>query len=554
MYNDKSAGYKRGVYLALFTVMLMMISIVKCGVTYTMDASDDNFFSKFLIGEISGRPDSNIPFINFLLAKILKCAYLFTDKIHWYPDLHLCILFFSLFEVVSLLMDKAFIKDKVSLCVNTLMMLSIYNFVYFWNICSLSFTITPIIGYLGVALLLYRKRRALSLNDSVLIIIVSALSMMLRDRSGIIGLAFCILIYIGTQKKVNKFFIIWILVSVSIIFSQMIWEKTGPLSSYFDFQKACAAYFDWGGITFYDNPDLFLKNGINEELYLLFRNWILFEPQLSLSFIKSITYDNSGILSTSNGLLEGVNLLSQFLLSEPIVALLFFLYLSFSVLLIRNPLLNVYNLKKLVPSLMGLAGTFYLCLLGRINNRSVYVCIFIPLVLSLCQYALNRKNELKKVIAVILLFCISLFFIKKEYDSGWIKKSERQKQYQEMIELANGNPDNVYLYYPDLVLASDPYLSNTKVKNASNLVMISSSYFGLPAFNKQLKMNGIDEYSASVLLDDNVYMLVGYDNNITCLYNYLYTKIGENLYVDEVHYPKIDSIFVYKFSKGIGEP
>ena len=123
MYNDKSAGYKRGVYLALFTVMLMMISIVKCGVTYTMDASDDNFFSKFLIGEISGRPDSNIPFINFLLAKILKCAYLFTDKIHWYPDLHLCILFFFFFYVVRLLIDKVFIKDKVSLCVIQLLMI-----------------------------------------------------------------------------------------------------------------------------------------------------------------------------------------------------------------------------------------------------------------------------------------------------------------------------------------------------------------------------------------------------------------------------------------------
>ena len=113
-------------------------------------------------------------------------------------------------------------------------------------------------------------------------------------------------------------------------------------------------------------------------------------------------------------------------------------------------------------------------------------------------------------------------------------------------QLATENPENIYIFDFLLAMCNVAYPDYSD-QLPTNLFYWGGSYLGTDAFDRQLELNGIEKFDASLFLQDNVYFVtLDYMGEIYSLWPYMQEKYSATV-CNVVNRLVDDTIVVYKF-------
>lgn len=539
------------------------------------DIGDDQFLAAYLAGYWTGTPESALPFINPIFAKLLSTLYGLAPNIYWYPN---CLLSLSLISCVIIMrcVFLAAYKKKLRIVYSLLINLAVYAIICY-DIIWLSFTSAPSIACAAVAAMILcedYKNRFWILRTALWVFLLF-FSYIIRAQSVVVGLCYCagaVFFRVVTTLKEKQNFsrllklfvsvLFAVLLIICAVFSATAFENAPENHDYYEFRRACAE--------FYDRPHSFTKEqfesvGISPQLRTMMERWFFMDPRVNtqlLNTLSEVNADNAGSLFVFHltfkdalrmfikqvQLPGAVPLLIGCIALFIVSAILFFIdkrhtwigFLTISLLFVGSFILCLYT-----------------CLLGRFPTR-VFRVVAIPnivaCILILLQSIRFHKQSLvlnyfRLFLLIVPIVCLlfNFHYIQTDKDLQW-KKAACISRSHAMDDIATSNPNNLYFYGTKLVSVSEAYPQYT-TNTPKNLFYWGGSYLGTQPHDKQMAANGISYFDASLFLQDNVFLItIQNDDEDEILTNYLNDRFGP-ITCTLVEDYEDSEIQVYQFSK-----
>ena len=564
VWKNKSIRSWGGV--VLLSLLLFVVTDFLMPITYTYIASDDRFLASYLAGYWSGTPEASLPFINPIFAGAVSALYRMAPDIYWYANLHVGVLFLSyvlIARCIFVVAKRAGVNWWIALAVN----LAIFGSAFCYNVTWLSFTLTPALSCSAAAAIIlcgsYKEHRWVV--DSILCIVLVSLAYVWRSSSALVGVCFCtgalvyriIQIWLGVEGDWKKAYIKMggtLVVTVALLvvcMSAMSAHKNSPaLEEYYDFRASCTQYLDYPGATRYtDDPELYDEVGVSEPLENLINHWFFMDDVIDADLLNTIAGVEDpdqieSFLDFHQTPTQAIKTACDLFVNDRNARLL--LYPSVLAVLIglclflRNRKERWLEFFILICLSLG-AGILclYLCLVGRFPIRTFAVIAAPHLVLSLLLDAkmlmVKDENEAqsrmtKGICAVLLVLIVAAagattaITTLSSYERG--AKHNCMDESSAMDQIAIQNPDNIYIFDFLLAMSSEAY-PDYSAGRPTNLFYWGGSYLGTDAFDRQMALNGIENFDASLFLQNNVYFLTKESmNEIEPLMEYMMMEYG----------------------------
>ena len=367
-----------------------------------------------------------------------------------------------------------------------------------------------------------------------------------------------LLIYRISIKKVKETLIIMVLIILGIFLIESLDNfayKSNDWVYYEQYNEARTIVYETNGVLDFDeNEDLFLEQGINKELHILYTEYCL-------AFNSNVKNDAIMILANEELKIdyEKGNLVNIF--TESIKKLFSSEYMIQTLLMllfIIIVLINSLKQKKYkdIRFLVFLTFTFlipwaYMAMVNKFVFRvgiSAFYCYFF----SLIGFIYCKKINLNKIfISILFIICIlaSSFQIVKTKDyTEYFYYSGIKREFIE--RWCSNNPDNLYFMTTGLYTEQGMLIDYGK-SEVSNVAVLGGGWLAnSPLYNEKLETFNILDLEKDIIEKDNIYIIERQEDHIDSLINYYSSVYPDFSYeiVDTIEYNSNSKYSVYKFN------
>lgn len=569
----------------LLAICLFVVTAVVMPITYTCVASDDRFLAAYLAGYWSGVQENSLPFINPIFSKFVSFLYRIVPSVHWYADLHVAVLFMAYVMIARCVFLTA--KEyKIHWAIAWAMNIAVYFIAFCYNVTWLSFTLTPALACAGAAaiILCCNFKDKSWIFDGIISVLMIFVAYIWRSSSALAGICFCVgavvwrlvNIFLGQEGGRKKAFI----QSGSLVASAVIliglgsWamnvHKNDPeLADYYAFRASCTQYLDYpGSLTYAQDPTLYDSLGISPYLENLARHWFFMDEAITADAFNALSgvEDPSKIESFADthftprqALVAGRNLFRDDATARWLLYPCLALFMIGCIQFLWEPKRNLIAFLMIgCFSLGAFALCFYLCLLGRFPVRTFGTISagYMTVSVLLCgrMYTGAKKQNVKTILVKICSLCLVgvILLVGARYAKYVLCDQQEQKnicveQATAVETLAVENPENIYIFDFMLAMCNVAY-PDYGDQAPTNLFYWGGSYLGTEGFDKQMALNGIENFDASLFLQDNVYFVTWEPiGEIHSLWPFMNEEYGAVSY-EVVEKMAWDTITVYKFN------
>ena len=486
-------------------------------------------------------------FIHPVLCTIILLLFKTGININWYSIVLLVIQFIS-FTIIGIVLTKK--SKKLGIFLYIIFMLIYYSkmlyYLQYTSIAALAMTA-------GILAILYfidnmENNKKFFITGIIFVVIGT----MLRQKSIIITLPFLILyvlyyIIINKKKIYIKYLCITI-ISIMLVFAThyAIYNCNPIYNYYLKFCDLQSYFLDFNSISYEGNEELFQKVGWTANDVDVFYTYSFADENVynvnTLQTLKDNLnkQDDIGILKRiENTLIQFIKEAND-IYKIPVIFLLLITIFCF------------INHKDKILVLFVLLLTFGLhCGFIFIERQMFRVVISSYIVGSaIMLYLLPIKNEKEskkyfytKLITTILLSIFSVSIIKDMYIQASMYDKENYKIYKEVIEYANNNKENVYLF---TVLLRDRFLAYSVYEKIPDNTYSNLRQLGGWDNFTQNYYNFKDDYEIDNIIKalyekDNVYLITGkvtwgkvYNNYIDIIVQYIKDHYNVDTYYEIV--------------------
>lgn len=452
-------------HLLALTVSAIYIIFVYLCIGICFSTNDDRFMGELLSGAITGKIETHLVYVNYLLSVPLTLLYHLSTTISWFGILLVLFHWFSCFCILDSF--YSFSESKTDICISTILTGFLFM-TELYLISQISYTMTAsfmaIAGY--VCLLLNRNKK----TRFFYFIILELFAFLLRDKAMLMILPLGFAVFFGIvlldkgrnlkSKFIEYFKIAGILIAIMLL--GFIGNKIGYSNEdwkiYSEYNDARTELFDYSEFPPYEEVSYILeKYNVSEIEYNAYTQYAILDYTLSLDCINELAdFLNSKQSDMSLSALfnnyKTSTFFEQYWQTNTISILGWICIVSF--LLISG------NFSGLIPLSFLFVGrtTIWLYLLygGRLPLRvtmPLFAGELILLITIAFYFYINKKNYAKwQYFAFTFISCIliatglwsSKIQLVRFSQTNSIHKIYMQS-FHEVLDYCNQKPENTYI-------------------------------------------------------------------------------------------------------------
>ena len=452
-------------HIASFTITILYIVCVYFCINIHFSTNDDRFMGELLSGSITGKPETHLVYVNYLLSLALSLLYKISLNISWFGIMLVFFHGFSCFCILDSFFSKS--KTKLDYFVSIILVGLLFS-TQLYLISKISYTITAtFMAVAGYIALFFRENKKTRLGYFILL---ELLAILLRDKAMLMIQPLGFAVYIGlvltkqgTKLKTKfielfKIAIVIIFIAVFSITSNKLGYLSEEWKTYNEYNKVRTTLFDYTEFAEYDEVSHILeKYNVSENEYNGYKNYAILDYSLSLDCIKELANymenkESSYSLSTLFNDFKIATFQSHYWKTN--ILLLFGWICTLAFIVLSGNLRGLLSLGLLFISRNII--WFYLLYEGRLPLRismPLFACELVLLCAIIFYYYRSKpKYKLVQKLSLILIgfvLCIVGLWSAKIQFTNFKLMNQGEKIYmkglEEVLDYCNSKPENKYI-------------------------------------------------------------------------------------------------------------
>ena len=285
--------HKHLLALAVSTLYIVAVYFL-IGIYFS--TNDDRFMGELMSGAITGKMESHLVYVNYLLSFPLSLLYRITSDISWFGILLVAFHWFSCFSILDSFYDRS--KSKTDLCISSILA-GLLFLTELYLISQISYTMTAsfmaIAGY--VCLILKEDKK----SGIIYFTTLELLAFLLRDKAMLMiqPLGFAVFFGLVLINKNNIFKVKLIQfakiagILVATLLIGLVGNKIGYHSAewktYNEYNDARTTIFDYNEFPPYEDVSHILdKYSVSETDYNAYAEYTILDWKFNLECVKEI--------------------------------------------------------------------------------------------------------------------------------------------------------------------------------------------------------------------------------------------------------------------------
>ena len=283
-------------HIVSLTITILYIVCVYFCINIHFSTNDDRFMGEILSGSITGKPETHLVYVNYLLSLALSLLYKISLNVSWFGIMLVLFHGFSCYCILDSFFSKS--KTKLDYFVS-LLLVGLLFATQLYLITQISYTMTTafmaVSGYVALFFMQNKKTRL------GYFIALELLAILLRDKAMLMIQPLGFSVYFGlilTKQdaklktkliELSKIFIVIIFIAVFGFTSNKLGYLSDDWKTYNEYNKFRTTLFDYSEFAEYDEVSHILeKYDVSENEYNGYKNYAILDYSLSLDCIKEL--------------------------------------------------------------------------------------------------------------------------------------------------------------------------------------------------------------------------------------------------------------------------
>jgi len=581
----------RYIIAALFVAMLMALTYLFVPIHFYN--IDDAINMYIVAGYDTGTPSPLLLYSNILFGYMMSGLYTLMPMLPWYGIMHVFFIYFSQLMILKSLLRVAAQRD-VTAIVSLGLYFVLYAFFLIFSTVRLQFTTTPAMmgaaACVVAASLFTGESKRVRFFDIISIVFLILFSFIIRWNSGdgvirfflvvmLIKAAMTFLTKDELKHKLRRtcvYAAIGICVAVTIVTAREInlyMLDTNGLREFHVWNGQWARFRNHSRAHFDVEQELYESIGWDRNLHDLVLMSFTMDERVtieSFTILNEFTRDAELTHSFLYRVVRATGLSWSFVVDNPVprsaanvLMVVALVHITLLVNRMRNNKQSRWEDAISILFTLAIIGGFLASLLwlslggfsvdaigGRINQRAFLVplmpaaCLVVWNVLYIWGSALQRGVKQHRLIAITLCFVIGLYFIQVPFrtisDTATSPHLDLQvERRMNREQYAMDNPESVFIMNVLLARTPVPVFTTYREVKPTNLMSLSAEMS--PNHIEQRRINGIDEFGASIFLRPGFYYIDSSTQGL--FFRYMQSRYNAFSVVTD----QFDNVFVIRF-------